>query len=162
LRRDEEDHDSKGKDEKARKNRALCLLRAFAVLLLDSAAGQGLKGRQRKSCVRLLKVALKAAKVCIEGKELSIATKVLERAAEYQDILSKEDDGASAEVRELVNRLRIEYFAVRTTLVSTATPAGVRLCLDIFNVVTDLEFCRHGGRNARIQQSICLQSAVSS
>jgi hypothetical protein len=65
-----------------------------------------------------MKVALKAARVCIASKELSHATKILERAAEYQDVLSTESDVTGDEEGEVALRLRMEYFAVRTTLVS--------------------------------------------
>jgi hypothetical protein len=67
-----------------------------------------------------MKVALKAAKVCIEGNELSSATKVLQRAADYQEVLSKGADADEAEETELVDCLRVEYYAVRTTLVGTS------------------------------------------
>jgi hypothetical protein len=53
----------------------------------------------------------------MENSELSNATKILERAAEYQDILSKETDGSGVDEGEAAHRLRIEYFALRTTLV---------------------------------------------
>lgn len=65
-----------------------------------------------------MKVALKAARVCIASNELNHATKILERAAEYQDVLSAETDAAGDEDGEVARRLRMEYFAVRTTLVS--------------------------------------------
>jgi hypothetical protein len=65
-----------------------------------------------------MKVALKAARVCIASKELSHATKILERAAEYQDVLSTESDVTGDEEGEVALRLRMEYFAVRTTLAS--------------------------------------------
>ncbi|KAF2036041.1 SPO22-domain-containing protein [Setomelanomma holmii] len=115
LRRDDAAGDGKAKDEATRKNRTLCLLRVFSFLLLDSAAAQ-LKGRPRKTCIRLMKVALKAARVCIDGGELTNATKVLERAAEYQDVLSQAGDGKDDEQGELANCLRLDYFAVRTLL----------------------------------------------
>lgn len=118
IRRDEGDPNSESKEATLRKNRSLCILRAFSFLLLDSAGGQGLKGRQRRSVIRLMKVALKAAKMCIDGSELSTATKILERAAEYQEILSKAVEGETEEETALADRLRAEYFAVRTTLVS--------------------------------------------
>jgi len=117
LRRDETGTNGQSSDAITRKNQTIPLLRAFSFLLLDSAGGQGAKGRQRKNCIRLIKVALKAARICIECNELSIATKVLERAAEYQDVLSQEIEGDQRE-RELVDGLRAQYFAVRTTLVS--------------------------------------------
>ncbi|KAI8934580.1 hypothetical protein NX059_008278 [Plenodomus lindquistii] len=116
LRRDDPSPDSRPREHIACRNRALCLLRTFSFLLLDSAGGSGSKNRARKSYVRLMKVALKAAKVCIEGNELSDATKILERAAEYQDALSRTDDHEETEEATLVNGLRVEYFAVRMTL----------------------------------------------
>jgi hypothetical protein len=117
LRRDEAATSDRTKDDATPKNRALCLLRTFSFLVLDSAAAHA-KGRPRKSCIRLIKVALKAAKGCIASKELGHATKVLERAAEYQDVLSTESDATGDEENEVARRLRMEYFAVRTTLVS--------------------------------------------
>ena len=118
MRRNESDPDGKPNEKIARKNCVLPLLRAYSFLLLDTAGGQGTRGRKRKSCIRLMKVALKAAKVCIESKELNTATKVLERAAEYQEGLSKESEDANTEDASLADGLLMEYFAVRTTLVS--------------------------------------------
>ncbi|KAH7075854.1 meiosis protein SPO22/ZIP4 like-domain-containing protein [Paraphoma chrysanthemicola] len=115
LRRDDAAADGKSKEVAARKNRTLCLLRAFAFLVLDSAAAHA-KGRSRKACIRLMKVALKAARVCTEGNELVYATKILEQAAEYQDILSKAGAGMDGEEGELADRLRLDYFAVRIML----------------------------------------------
>lgn len=65
-----------------------------------------------------MKVALKAARVCIQGDDLATATKVLERAADYQDVLSQEGEDKRREEKELADDLRAQYFAVRTTLVS--------------------------------------------
>ncbi|KAH7090298.1 meiosis protein SPO22/ZIP4 like-domain-containing protein [Paraphoma chrysanthemicola] len=115
LRRDDAAADGKSKEMAARKNRTLCLLRAFAFLVLDSAAAHA-KGRSRKACFRLMKVALKAARVCTEGNELIYATKILEQAAEYQDILSKAGAGKDGEEGELADRLRLDYFAMRIML----------------------------------------------
>lgn len=122
LRRDEDTNNS-GRDTEnlKQRNRALGLLRAFSFLLLDSAGTHAVKGRDRKNCVRLMKVALKAAKCCIENGVLSDATKVLERAAEYQEVLGEgEGEGEKSEdaEAELGERLRVEYFVLRTTLVS--------------------------------------------
>jgi hypothetical protein len=126
LRRDASDPDDRSKEKEARGNRALVLLRAYSFLLLDTAGGQGTKGRKRKSCIRLMKVALKAAKVCIEGKELNTATKVLERAAEYQEIFGKATEDEVQHDVSLVDGLLVEYFAMRTTLVSaTRRNSGV-------------------------------------
>ncbi|KAF1978032.1 SPO22-domain-containing protein [Bimuria novae-zelandiae CBS 107.79] len=116
LRRDEDQPDGSVTEQAARKNRALGLLRVFSFLLLDSAGSQSTKGQKRKNCIRLMKIALKAAKWCIQNKKVEDATKVLERAAEYQEVLSAEgenDDGAESELGE---RLRVEYFALRTAL----------------------------------------------
>ncbi|KAF2114687.1 meiosis protein SPO22/ZIP4 like-domain-containing protein [Lophiotrema nucula] len=115
LRRDEQP-DGKPKDEVRRKKKALSSLRVFSFLLLDSAAGQVEKGRERKNCVRLMKVALKAARVCIDSNEYNGATKVLERAADYQEALVAEPDKERNEEAALRERLRVEYFALRTTL----------------------------------------------
>jgi hypothetical protein len=117
LRRDEPLTGSTSKEDVAHKNRALCLLRTFSFLLLASSAVQA-KGLPWKSCIRLMRVALKAARVCMENNELSNSTKILERAAEYQDILSRETDGSGSDEGEAAHRLRIEYFALRTALVS--------------------------------------------
>lgn len=93
-------------------------MRVFSFLLLDSAGSQAVKGRERKNCIRLMRVALKAAKWCVENQDVDNATKVLERAAEYQDILSQQGDSERGEA-ELGERLRVEYYALRTVLVSS-------------------------------------------
>ncbi|KAI5375420.1 hypothetical protein J4E82_005842 [Alternaria postmessia] len=115
-RKDESDIDAKSEDATAHKFHILPFLRAYAFMLLDSAGGRGPKGRQRKNCIRLIKVALKTARVCIEGNELGIATKVLERAADYEDVLGKRDEGGDERDGELADGFRAQYFAVRTTL----------------------------------------------
>lgn len=118
LRRDKPAQDRKAKDTKTHNNNTICLLRAFAFLLIDSAGSHAVRSQEPKSCIRLMKVALKAAKVCISAKEFDSATKVLERAAIYEDILKAEgNDELGAEV-ELARRLRLEYFTIRTVLVS--------------------------------------------
>lgn len=102
---------------KVRNSSTVCLLRVYAFLLLDSAGSQMVKGRERKSCIRLMKLALKAAKVSISGKELESATRVLERAAAYEDILTGEGHHHDSNDADIAKRLRLEYFAVRTVLV---------------------------------------------
>jgi hypothetical protein len=116
LRRDEPADNGNAKNEIAHKNRTICFLRNFAFLLLDSAAAQ-VKDRSQKSCVRLMKVALKAARECINISELLAATKIMERAAEYQDTMGKETNSASRDGGEIAHRLCMEYFALRTMLV---------------------------------------------
>lgn len=120
LRREEVRPSGRTKEDAVHRDGALCLLRAFSFLLLDSAGGQGAIGRQLKISIRLMKVALKAARVCIDGAELTTATKVLASAAEYQEVLSKTSEGKIDEETELADRLRVEYFAVRIALVSIA------------------------------------------
>lgn len=118
LRRD--DWESKGntKDHVTAGKRALCLLRVFSFLLLDTASIQAIKAKERKSCIRLAKVALKAARICIESGDLDSATKVLERASDYQDALDKSAHHDGEEEAEIGRQLRVEYFAVRISLVS--------------------------------------------
>ncbi|KAL7773732.1 hypothetical protein CFE70_003699 [Pyrenophora teres f. teres 0-1] len=116
LRRNHFVVDEQPKDAMSFESRGTPFLRAFSFFLLATAGGHGTKGPQRTSCVRLIKVALKAARVCIEANELQIATKVLECAAEYQAILSKETEGEHREEVELVEGLRAQYFAMRMTL----------------------------------------------
>lgn len=125
LRRDDSSLDDKPKEVMTRKNRALCLLRAFAFLLLASAGGSDTNDRQRNRCVRLIKIAMKAAKVCIEGNELTAATKVMEQAAEYQEVFSREGETTDDEEIALFTKLRSEYFAVRMALVRVESWPGL-------------------------------------
>lgn len=117
LRRDEPDA-ALETGNNAIRNKMICLVRVFAFLLLDTAGRQAAKGIETKSCIRLMKIALKTAKTCLEFLELDSATKVLERAADYQEILEKPNDGDKNNVDGVVGRIRAEYFVVRTTLVS--------------------------------------------
>jgi hypothetical protein len=162
LRRNEAQLNRQSKGEKDQKISALCLLRVFAFLLLDSAGGQAKRGRERKTCIRLMKVALKAARACIDSKDMSSATKVLERAADYQEALDSETDGEKSEQEQLGERLRVDYFAVRTTLVSTtpSTPTSTStrgVCTQSRCMASSLTYVcnRHGSKTAWIQQSIC-------
>jgi hypothetical protein len=117
LRRDDKPDDG-NKGELARRNQRLCLLRVFAFLLLDTVGGHATKTRESKHYIRLMKVALKAARVCIDNNELSSATKVLERAADYQEAMSKEFGGERNAETDVIGPLCADYFAVRTALVS--------------------------------------------
>ncbi|OCK77725.1 SPO22-domain-containing protein [Lepidopterella palustris CBS 459.81] len=110
LRRDESHNDKK----------LLCLLRVFAFLLLDSGHGQSgslstVKG-MKQGCVRLLRVALKAAKFCLDQKQIELCLKVLERAAVFEDQLGKVGVPGSGVDGELRARLKAEYFVLRTAL----------------------------------------------
>jgi hypothetical protein len=151
LRRDDPQLNGKSREDVEHRNRALVLLRVFAFLLLDSAGGQGSRSRERKTCIRLMKVALKAAKVCIERDELESAVKVLERAADYQEALSRDVEADEAKEAELGGRLRGEYFAVRTTLVSKL-PSWT----DIRTLTAGQ---RHGVKIGWTLPRTCLQSA---
>ena len=66
-----------------------------------------------------MKVALKAAKVCILGQDLESATKVLQRAAVYEDILGKAGQHDDGDESDVAKRLCLEYFALRTALVGS-------------------------------------------
>jgi hypothetical protein len=118
LQRDESANSGKREDEVAYRHRTLCLARCYSFLLLDSACNRTSKDGHYKNCIRLMKVALKAARISIESNELESATKVLERAAGYQEILNMKSEGQRDEEAALAGRLQAEYFAVRTTLVS--------------------------------------------
>lgn len=117
LRRGLSQMSDRSADEVSRKSHTLGLLRVFSFLLLDAAGSQSVKGREGKNCFRLMKIAHKAAKWCIQAKEVGNATKVLERAAEYQEISGQEDEVELTEFG-LGERLQVEYFALRTALVS--------------------------------------------
>jgi len=117
LRRDISGVNNQPNDPAADQINVVPFLRAYAFLLLDSAGGRRPNNvRQHKSCIRLMKVALKAARVCIEANELSIATDLLKLAAEYEDVLSKGTDDKPEKDTELADGLRAQYFAVRMTL----------------------------------------------
>ncbi|KAF2839609.1 SPO22-domain-containing protein [Patellaria atrata CBS 101060] len=92
----------------------LCLVRVFSFFLLDSAQGSITPRIDRN--VRLMKVALKAAKYCLEHKSIVLALKMLERAAEYERQIESADEGASEEQRVVGSRLRMEYFILRIML----------------------------------------------
>lgn len=119
LRRKLDPSSVQGHDETAQRKRTLCLLRVFAFLLLDTAGGHTEK-RERKHCLRLFRVALKAARVSIEEQELESATKVLERAADYQEVLGKDAQSVSEEEGVECVGMSMEYFGLRMALVSTA------------------------------------------
>ncbi|KAF2017110.1 SPO22-domain-containing protein [Aaosphaeria arxii CBS 175.79] len=104
------------KDDTQTSKRASCLLRVFAFFLLDSASAHSTKAHERKSCIRLTKVAVKAAKKCIDSNDLMLATKVLERAADYHDGLDKSLQSEVEEEAGIARRLRVEYIAVRMAL----------------------------------------------
>lgn len=120
LRRDDPVHSNehdKPKKTETGDGVAICLLRAYAFLLLDSAGSHKVKGQERKACIRLMKIALKAAKACVLAKDLDCATRVLERAATYEEILTGQGQESDGDETTIATRLQLEYFAVRAALV---------------------------------------------
>lgn len=117
LRRNEPAQSGRNKEEQGLSSSVICALRAYAFLLLDSAGSHSVKGQERKSCIRLMRTALKAAKVCILGQDLDNARRVLESAATYEDILANAGQHDDSDEGALAKRLRMEYYAVRTALV---------------------------------------------
>lgn len=91
-----------------------CLLRAFAFLLLDSAYQPS--GSTIENAVRLQKVALKAAKYCLEERQIELCQTILGRAAVYNDAFSSTASNAKPEGVELLDRLKAEYFILRAAL----------------------------------------------
>ena len=71
-----------------------------------------------QNCVRLLKVALKAARFCLDQKQAELCLKVLERAAHFEDDLAKLENQISPEDGRVHLRLKAEYFILRTALVN--------------------------------------------
>ncbi|KAF2090252.1 SPO22-domain-containing protein [Saccharata proteae CBS 121410] len=103
------------RDAGAEDRNSLCLLRAFSFLLLDTAQ-QGGRKATTGNLVRLLKVALKAARFCLDQKSHELCLRVLERAAWYEEQFSKPEVQADQESMELHGRLRAEYYILRTAL----------------------------------------------
>lgn len=118
VRSEEDQPNKKDTEDASGENRARGLLRVYAFLLLDSAGTWSIKGFERQNCIRLMKIALRTARWCMDGTSVEDTRKVLERAAEYQEVLrskGENDEGAESELGE---RLRVEYFTLRTALVS--------------------------------------------
>ncbi|KAF2199170.1 SPO22-domain-containing protein [Delitschia confertaspora ATCC 74209] len=115
LRRDVQNQTG-GAEEELIRNKVLCLLRLFAFLILDNCGRPATKSGDGKNCIRLMKIALKTARVCLDGKELENATKALERAADYQELLANLKDECKEQEDDVVGPLVMEYFALRTAL----------------------------------------------
>ncbi|QDS73641.1 hypothetical protein FKW77_002299 [Venturia effusa] len=101
-------------DAAPQKRLLFCLLRVFAFGLLDCAHLR--RSISSANCVRLLKVALKAAKFCIASDALEQSLKVLERVAAYLEEFEKIEEGLSPEDNALRAKLNSEYHILRTTL----------------------------------------------
>ncbi|KAF2281473.1 SPO22-domain-containing protein [Westerdykella ornata] len=116
LRRRDSQPIEKEQKDASQRQKTWSLLRVFAFLLLDTAAGQATKARERKHCIRLLRVALKSARGCIDSGDLPNATRVLERAADYQEALGGDGDEGGEEGGHSTASLRAEYFIMRMAL----------------------------------------------
>ncbi|KAI9718236.1 MAG: hypothetical protein M1812_004226 [Candelaria pacifica] len=92
----------------------LCYVRVFAFQLLD--CGQQTSWGTASNRVRLQKVALKAAKYCLDQKQLDAALKILEKAADYEEELLKPSNQLTPEDANLHRTLSAEYFILRTAL----------------------------------------------
>ncbi|KAF8420073.1 meiosis protein SPO22/ZIP4 like-domain-containing protein [Tirmania nivea] len=89
-------------------------VRILAFFLLDCAERPS--GRTRQSLIRLLKVALKTGRECIDQKQLSWALKIMEKAARYHEDLGKLDESQSTEGKVVFHRLEGEYYLLRMTI----------------------------------------------
>ncbi|RFU28018.1 hypothetical protein B7463_g8334, partial [Scytalidium lignicola] len=89
----------------------LTLVRVFSFLLLDIA--QDLE--KATSIVRLMKVGIKAAKNCLEKKQIDLTVKVLEKVAGYEHTLQQSELENMLD-KEVCERLSAEYFIIRTAL----------------------------------------------
>ena len=103
------------RDDGAVEKIPICLLRVFAFLLLDTAH-HARKGTAH-NCVRLMKIALKAGKSCLDCDRLDFAAKVMESAAHYDEFLAKPENHLTPEDGPVCGRLRAEYYLLRTSLV---------------------------------------------
>lgn len=97
--------------------RVLALTRGFAFLLLDAAVTQAtLPRRDEKTALRLLRVACKATRFCIEQGQLDLCANILQRAADHEHVL---ESGVDGELEHERHRVRTEYLGLRTLLVGS-------------------------------------------
>lgn len=100
--------------------RTVSLVRTFAFLLLDGA--QSLERSTPQNVIRLMNAALKTARICLDGGQLGLCQKVLEKAAGYESEIRDprpKDAEEDEETGALYARLRAGYFVLRTALEST-------------------------------------------
>lgn len=98
------------------RQRTIHLLRIFAFFLIDSSYSSRVHSLDK--CVLLLKVAFTSVEDCFDQQDLGFAVKVLERAANYVEIISQENTNIVPEDIPLYERLKAEYFFHRMVLVS--------------------------------------------
>ncbi|KAF2460211.1 hypothetical protein BDY21DRAFT_334707 [Lineolata rhizophorae] len=98
-------------------SKLVCILRAFACMILESARPQRTTPALAGT-IKLQKVALKAARSCIDQTQLELGIKVLERAAIHVEELEKlsQNEGFLDDDERVCIRLRVEYFMLRTLL----------------------------------------------
>ena len=88
------------------------LLRVFAFGMLESVASIRTKKSQREeTCMRILKIANRCMKACIEALELDFASKVASRAAEWLEM------GKEVFAEDVRGKLEGDYLVWRMTLV---------------------------------------------
>ncbi|RDL39259.1 uncharacterized protein BP5553_03599 [Venustampulla echinocandica] len=92
----------------------LVLTRVFAFLLLCCAHDHGKS--TTGNILRLAKIGIKAAKNCLERKELGLAFKVLEKVGKYEDSLKGCQSELGLEDGQEPERVSAEYFVLRTAL----------------------------------------------
>ncbi|KAF4551924.1 Meiosis protein SPO22/ZIP4-like protein [Elsinoe fawcettii] len=108
--------------ESANPTKVLPLIRAFALLLLHTAhqASSKKSSSRPESTVRMLRTSLKAAKTCIDGSELDIASEILQRAADYVENLTSNDrrthDDSKNPIDTTAAELSGEYWTLRAAL----------------------------------------------
>lgn len=110
------------RDDDSHAIKILPLLRSFALALLHVAHQLSNKKSKARpeTTIRILRTSLKAAKTCIDGSELDLATDVFQRAADYVDRLTGGDrrpcDGDLDPVETTSLDLTAEYWILRATL----------------------------------------------
>ncbi|KAH0614706.1 uncharacterized protein H6S33_000342 [Morchella sextelata] len=112
LTRVKEDGDSslssKGKD--------VLHVRLLAFFMLDCSHPSST--RKLQNTIRLFRVAVKAGKTCLDQQDVKWAWKTMERAAKYQEDLTKACDSPEfkPEDQQTRSRLSCDYFTLRTVL----------------------------------------------
>lgn len=105
---------SKYKSHRSANPELLCLLRVFPCLLLDCA--QRLTENYVPNDIRVLKLALKTAKYCLDQNQLSLAERVFERAAFYEERLTRLGGHTDQDQSTSAKRLSKEYQTLRIAL----------------------------------------------
>ncbi|KAH8883678.1 SPO22-domain-containing protein [Thozetella sp. PMI_491] len=101
--------------DSGRSKRLFLASRVFAFHLL--AFSWQIECTETRNAIRLMKVALKAGRSCIEGSELDLSVLVLEKAADYCSLLKSDNDDPSM-LDEIGNgrSLLMEYLILRAAL----------------------------------------------